>query len=213
MSLEFIAIDFETANRRHGSPCQVGLALVADHNVQATWGSLMRPPYGNDWFSPDCTQVHGIVERGLVGKPTFEQLWPDIEKRIAGRPVVAHNAAFDMSVIRDATSHCSFDWPTFDFGCSLLLARRHYDLPEHTLDAVAQEAGIPLNQHHDAVHDAVACALITLDMARRASAASLDELLRISGIAWGRLAPDHYEPCHPTKSSAYPDSHLAPTLF
>jgi len=93
------------------------------------------------------------------------------------------------------------------------LARRHYDLSEHTLDAVAQAAGIPLNQHHDAVRDAVACAQITLDMARRASASSLDELLRVSGIAWGSLAPERYEPCHPTKPFACPDSHLAPTLF
>lgn len=213
MSLEFIAIDFETANRRHASPCQVGLALVVGDEVQTTWGSLMRPPHGNDWFSPDCTEVHGITECDLEGQPSFERLWPEIEKRIAGRPVVAHNAAFDMKVIRDATSQCDFEWPTLDFGCSLLLARRHYDLPVHTLDAVAQAANIPLSQHHDAVHDAVACALITLDMARRASASSLDELLQVSGIAWGRLAPDHHEPCHPTKTLARPDSHLAPTLF
>ena len=213
MSLEFIAIDFETANRLHGSPCQVGLALVIDDHVEATWGSLMRPPVGNDWFSPDCTEVHGIAECDLVGKPSFERLWPDIEKRIAGRPVVAHNAAFDMKVIRDATTHCGFDWPTLDFGCSLLLARRHYDLPTHTLDAVAGAAGIPLDQHHEAVHDAVACALITLDMAQRASASSLDELLRVSGIAWGKLTPDHHEACHPTRTLACPASSIAPTLF
>lgn len=213
MSLDFIALDFETANRRHGSVCQVGLALVRDGRIQDTWGSLMRPPHGLGRFDPDCTQVHGIVENDLTGRPTFERLWPEIEERLGGGPVVAHNAAFDISVIREATHHCGFDWPTLDFACSLLLARRHFDLAEHTLDAVAAAAGIPLERHHDAVHDAVACALITLDMARRASASSLAELLRVSGLALGRLDPDRHEPCHPTRTTAHVDHQLAPTLF
>ena len=34
MSLEFVALDFETANRRPGSPCQVGLALVRGGRVK-----------------------------------------------------------------------------------------------------------------------------------------------------------------------------------
>ncbi len=213
MSLEFVAIDFETANRRPGSPCQVGLALVREGRVTATWGSLMNPPHGRGGFDPDCTQVHGIVACDLEGQPTFERLWPEIERRLDGRPVIAHNAAFDIAVIRDATSHCGYDWPTIDFGCSLLLARRCYDISEHTLDAVAAAAGVPLNQHHDAVSDALACAQITLDMAERVSARSLDELLRVCGIAWGRLAPEHHEPCHPVRASTPLASALAPTLF
>ena len=213
MSLDFIAIDFETANRRHGSPCQVGMALVRDGRLEATWGSLMRPPRGRGWFDPDCCEIHGIGEGHLEGQPTFEQLWPHIAARLTGRRVMAHNAAFDVSVIREATSYCHFDWPTFDFGCSLLLARRYYDLPEYTLDAVANAAGVPLDHHHDAVHDAVACALITLDMARRASVSSLDDLLVASGVAWGRLAPDHHEPSRPTKPVELVDPELSPTLF
>ncbi len=74
MSLEFVAI--ETASRRPGSPCQVGIALVADGQVRQTWGSLMRPPPGRDWFDPDCTGVHGIDERDLDGQPRFERLDP-----------------------------------------------------------------------------------------------------------------------------------------
>jgi len=53
----------------------------------------------------------------------------------------------------------------------------------------------------------------TLDMAHRASAASLDELLRVCGLAWGRLAPERHEPCHPVRTSAPLAVALAPTLF
>jgi len=213
MELEFVALDFETANRRPGSPCQVGLALVRHGRVEATWGSLMRPPHGRGWFDPDCTQIHGIVERDVEDQPTFERLWPDIERRLVGRPVVAHNASFDIGVIRDATTHSGYDWPALDFACSLLLARRCYDLPDHTLDAVAATAGIPLIQHHDAVQDALACALITLDMAQRVSADSLDDLIRVSGLAWGRLAPDHHQACRPVRAATPLAAGLTPTLF
>lgn len=213
MGIEFVAVDFETANRSHGSPCQVGLALVGDGRVEATWGSLMRPPPGRDWFDAECVLVHGIAERDLDGQPSFERLWPEIERRLAGRPIVAHNAAFDISVIRDATSRCGFDWPTIDFACSMLLARRHHDLPEHTLDAVAAAAGVPLGRHHDAVDDALTCARITLNMAQRVRAESLDELVRVSGLAWGRLSPGTYEPCSPTRATTVLDADRAPTLF
>lgn len=213
MGVEFVAVDFETANRRHGSPCQVGLALVREGRIEATWGSLMRPPHGRDWFDAECTLVHGIAERDLTGQPSFERLWPDIERRLAGRPVVAHNAAFDMSVIRDATSHCGYSWPTLDYCCSMLLARRHHDLPEHTLDAVAAAAGISIGRHHDAVDDAVACARITLDMAERAHTSSLDDLLRVSGLGWGHMAPELFQACSPTGAPAVLDGALAPTLF
>ena len=213
MALDFVAIDFETANRSPASVCQVGLALVRDGRVGQTWGSLVRPPCGLDWFDPACTQVHGIVERDLDGQPSFERVWPEINKRLRGYPLVAHNTAFDILVIREATAVCDYDWPSVEYGCSLLLARRRYDLPMHTLDAVAEAAGIALVNHHDAVADALACALITIDMAQRVSAVNLDELLRFSGIAWGRLAPGTHEACHPVKTHTPIDTALSPTLF
>lgn len=213
MGMEFVALDFETANRSHGSPCQVGLALVRDGRVEGTWGSLMHPPPTRHWFDAECVLVHGIAENDLAGQPTFSELWPEIVRRLGDRAVVAHNAAFDISVIRDATSLCGIDWPTLDFACSMLLARRHHDTAEHTLDVVAAAAGVPVEHHHDAIDDALTCARITLDMARRAHVDSLDDLLRVSGLTWGRLSPGHYEPTSPTRAPAVLDGDSAPTLF
>lgn len=52
MSLDFCAIDFETANAFRGSPCAVGLARVVDGQIVETRRLLMQPPEGYDSFDP-----------------------------------------------------------------------------------------------------------------------------------------------------------------
>jgi len=42
--LDFIALDFETANSYRGSPCALGLVRVRDGKVVEEGSFLMRPP-------------------------------------------------------------------------------------------------------------------------------------------------------------------------
>lgn len=195
MSLDFVAIDWETANRYRSSPIQVGLAVVRDGQVTETWGSLMRPPRLFNRFDPDCVAIHGILPPDVADKPTFLELWPEVERRFAGLPLVAHNAAFDIPVIRETLRVSGLPSPTLDFACSLVLARHHCALERFGLDAVTADLGVSLSQHHDAVADAVACAGVTVRLAARAGAGSLGELLTVSGVEWGRLTAETYEPC------------------
>lgn len=195
MSLDFVAIDWETANRYRSSPIQVGLAVVRGGKVAETWGSLMRPPRLFNRFDPDCVAIHGLLPDDVAGQPTFLELWPEVERRFEGLPLVAHNAAFDIPVIRDTLRISGRPSPTLDFACSLVLSRRHCSLEHFGLDAVAADLGVLLAQHHDATADATACAGITLDLAARAGARSLAELLEASGVEWGHLGPDTYTPC------------------
>lgn len=124
MSLDFVAIDWETANRYRSSPIQVGLAIVRGGDVIETWGSLLQPPRFFSRFDPDCVAIHGILPTDVADKPTFVDLWPDVERRVAGLPLVAHNAAFDIPVIRETCRAIGQPAPTIDFACSLVLARQ-----------------------------------------------------------------------------------------
>lgn len=196
--MHFVALDVETANPFRGSICQVGLALVRDGRIAATWGVLVRPPRPHDWFDPDHVAVHGITERHLRDAPSFEDAWPGIAARLGGRATVAHNAAFDTGCLRDATAFCRIDWPSLDVACSLVVARQLLDLPSYGLDVVASATGVPLARHHDAVHDAVACAQITVAMAERVGAGSLGDLLDVAGVAWGAVRAREYAPCRTT---------------
>lgn len=212
MSLDFVAIDWETANRYRSSPIQVGLAVVRGGAVRETWGSLMRPPRLFSRFDPDCIAVHGILPTEVAGQRSFLELWPEVERRVRRLPLVAHNASFDMGVIRDTFRVCGRPAPELDFACSLLLSRRHCRLDHFGLDAVAAHLGVTLSRHHDALADAVACAEVTLALARRTGAVSLGALLDSSSIEWGHLDATGLAPCREVETAAAPDFEEA-TLF
>ncbi len=176
MGLEFTAIDFETANGFRGSPCSVGLSKVRGGRIveEAQW--LMRPPAGHDHFDPRNVQIHGVTPEQVAGQPRFGELFGEIGGFIGSDVLVAHNAAFDMGVIRSALEVSELPGPAFDYACTVMLSRRHYSLPSYSLPFVAEAAGVPLLNHHDAVEDARACAGIMIDIAGRASAGSVAEV-------------------------------------
>ena len=71
--MNFVAIDFETANPKHNSACAIGITQVQDGIVQNTFYSLIRPPELE--FSHWNTRVHGISESDVVDSPSLKDLW------------------------------------------------------------------------------------------------------------------------------------------
>ena len=69
MSLDFTAIDFETANSYRGSPCSVGLVKVRDGQIADESGTLIRPPAGFDHFDRFNTSVHNITTEIITDAP------------------------------------------------------------------------------------------------------------------------------------------------
>ncbi|WP_299166668.1 exonuclease domain-containing protein [uncultured Arthrobacter sp.] len=192
MGIEFTAIDFETANGFRGSPCAVGLTKVRNGRIveEAQW--LMRPPAGHDHFDSRNVAIHRITADMVAHEPTFGELFPEIGAFIGNDVVVAHNAAFDMGVIRSALEVSNLAGPAYDYACTVLLSRRSYFLVSYSLPYVAEAAGVPLVNHHDAVEDARACAGIMIDIARRAQAATIGDLVSGHRLQLSRL--EAYEP-------------------
>lgn len=150
MTVDFVAIDFETANSFRGSPCAVGLARVRDGVVVETASSLMRPPSGYDHFDPWNIRIHGITPDQVKDAPVFADLWPSVLDFVGEDTVVAHNASFDLGVIREACTASGLPWPTMRYACTLLLARKTYHLLSYSLPFVVEAAGLSLEDHHDA---------------------------------------------------------------
>ncbi|MFJ6079714.1 exonuclease domain-containing protein [Pseudarthrobacter sp. NPDC092419] len=186
MGLDFTAIDFETANGFRGSPCSVGLTKVRDGRVveEASW--LMRPPAHHDHFEHHNVRIHGITAADVAGMPRFGDLFPEIGAFIGDDILAAHNAAFDLGVIRSALEVSGLPGPAYDYVCTVILSRRCYSLVSNSLPFAAEEAGVPLLNHHDAVEDARACAGILVDIARRNGANSLAELFLSLDLAMPR---------------------------
>ncbi len=177
MALEFTAIDFETANGSPASPCAVGLVRVVDGEIQESLSMLFRPPYPNNWFHEGNIRVHGIRPEDIADAPDWEDVLPELLLFTDGLPFIAHNASFDMGVLRASAQAVNFDLPDLNYACSLLMARKTYNLDSYRLNAVAYAVGHEEFNHHDALADADACARIVLHMANRHEAEDLEGLL------------------------------------
>ncbi|GAB3621048.1 exonuclease domain-containing protein [Glutamicibacter endophyticus] len=167
MALDFTAIDFETANGFIGSACSVGLLKVRGGRIVDRVSWLLRPPAGFDHFDPRNVSIHHITPEMVAEAPRVGDRLPDLLKFVGQDLLVAHNSAFDTGVIRAAAEASEVMVPGLEHLCTVKLARKVYDLPSYSLPFVAEEAGHPIENHHEALADAEACAWALIDMAER----------------------------------------------
>ncbi|WP_405108520.1 TerD family protein [Paenibacillus sp. FSL K6-1217] len=159
--MDYTAIDFETANSSRTSACALGLVQVRAGVITAEYDWLIDPRQRFDGMN---IAIHGITPSMVRGKPTFAELWPTLKPLLQGEIVIAHNAAFDMSVLRYCLDDSSLGYPDFQYLCTYLLGKKMLqELPSHKLNIISQHFGIRL-KHHDALDDARAAALILLKL-------------------------------------------------
>jgi DNA polymerase III epsilon subunit-like protein len=191
----WVAIDFETANEYRGSPCAVAMVAVQDDKVVERYTTYIQPPPSTAYFSPFCVSLHGITPRHVQSAPTWPQALKEIVEFIDDRPVVAHNAAFDLGVVRNACDQMDMPWPTLTYACTLVVARRTWQLISYSLPWVAEAADHQLLDHHDPAADAHAAAAIMIAAQQVHGAATLSELLKAMRIRFGELSGDQWKGC------------------
>lgn len=182
MPLDFTAIDFETANSSSASACAVGLARVREGRVVATAGWLIQPPPGHDRFFELNIGIHGIRPDDVATAPTWVDQLDALTAFVGDDVLVAHNAGFDMRVLRSACEATDAPCPPYRYICSLQASRKTYDLDSYRLPSVAAAAGFLDFAHHDATADALACAHIMIDTTLRAGADDIVELAMLLGL-------------------------------
>ena len=189
----FTAIDFETANRNRDSACQLAAVVVRDGTIvdKAMWMIRPTPMY----FSPGNIRIHGITPDRVAAEPVFGDLWPDILAKLDDDCIVAHNASFDIGVLRACLMKHRCETPEMHYTCTRAIARRTWPhRPRFGLKPLAEWLGIRFN-HHDALEDSIACAKILLAAGIDQRAESLEDLetkLRLTrGKAgdWGQSGP------------------------
>ena len=188
MPLDFTAIDFETANGSAASACSVGLVKVRDGQIVDRIGWFIQPPFGHDHFVEWNTRIHGITAEMVLSAPTWVEQLTDLTDYIGGDALVAHNAGFDMGVMKSACVASGLAVPIYSYVCSLQVARSTYHLESYRLPVVAMAAGFEDFPHHDAVADAEACAAIMIHAADRHGAIDLGELAHLAGVRVSRTA-------------------------
>jgi DNA polymerase III subunit epsilon len=192
-AVNFTAIDFETANGNRDSACQLAAVIVRNGAIvdQAMWMIRPVPMY----FSPSNIRIHGITPARVADEAVFGDLWNDIAAKIGNDCLVAHNASFDIGVLRACLMRHRCETPEMQYTCTRSIARRTWPHRHRFgLKPLAEWLGIRF-QHHDALEDSIACAKILLAAGVDQQAQSLEELekkLNLSrGTAgdWGQSGP------------------------
>ena len=165
--MDFVAIDFETANYAQDSACAIGLVKVAGGEIAETAVHFIRPPSRRFVF----TYIHGLTWDHVAEADDFGTLWPKLAPLLGGAKfIAAHNASFDRGVLNACCTRYGLMAPASPFRCTVQISRRAWNIYPTKLSNVCRELGISLN-HHEALSDAMACAKIVLAANAKARAA------------------------------------------
>ncbi|MGY3765784.1 3'-5' exonuclease [Vagococcus vulneris] len=175
--MNFIAMDFETANHEVHSACSLALVMVKNSRIVGEYYTLLKPETPFHWRN---IQVHGIHESDVADAPTFRDIWPDIQNYfVPGHLVVAHNAAFDNRILNGCLAHYNLPQAHFLSLCTVRTSRKLYkQLPNHKLNTVSDYLAISLEHHHHALDDSLACAEILLAQERDYGVEPLKKLVK-----------------------------------
>lgn len=189
--MNFVSIDFETANEKRYSPCAIGVVVANEHEIIDEFYSLINPPTS---FNPMNTYIHGITERDVVNAPTFEALWPTLNNYLGNNLVVAHNASFDMSVIRQTLDYFNLIYPEMDYLCTANISKKVWpDLQNHKLNTLAARLGFRF-EHHHALEDARVAAKILMKAMESYQSETVDVFLEKCSMTKGKIYDHGYFP-------------------
>lgn len=158
--LNFTAIDFETANEQRNSVCSIGLVLVRNGIIEQKKNILIKPIELR--FSEFNKKIHGINEREVENAPEFNEVWEEIQSLVNCQIVLAHNADFDIDVLKQTLAGYKIKAPNFKYICTQKLSQETFkDLQNYRLIDVANYLGINFT-HHNSLSDAIVTAEIGL---------------------------------------------------
>jgi len=186
--LTFVVFDTETTglNPAQGDEIiQIGAIRIINGRIlyDETIDQLVDPQRS---VPAESVAIHGIDPELLIGQPTIDKILPAFYHFAEGSVLCAHNAAFDMKLLKlkEELTGLVFDHPVID--TLLLSSIVHPNLKGHSLEGIAQRLDIPIVGRHTALGDAIVTAevlvkliplleangIYTLEQAIMASAAS-----------------------------------------
>jgi DNA polymerase-3 subunit epsilon len=156
--MRVVAIDFETANKSLLSPCSVGLARMEKGEIVDTFYTLLKPYH--PYFDPDNIAIHGIKSEDVKEAPSFSEVWDDVLSFVGEDFLIAHNAPFDIGILKANLRNSYIPIPSIEYGCTLQIARKIWsDLPSHKLTYLSEIFNFEYNAHN-ALDDAINAAKV-----------------------------------------------------
>ena len=94
---KYVVFDVETPNRENNRMSAIGISVIENGKIEKEFYSLVNPETYFDYFN---TQLTGISEELVEDAPNFAELWEEIEPIMSSGILAAHNAPFDLGVLK-----------------------------------------------------------------------------------------------------------------
>jgi DNA polymerase-3 subunit epsilon len=153
----FVVLDVETTGLSATQHRIVEVALVTTDiwgRVQDEWTTRLNPqgPVG-------ATHIHGLKASDLQRAPVFTDIISELNARLAGAAIAAHNAKFDLAFLRAEYYRAGWILPYVPSLCTLEACDHHLPhLERRRLADCCWAIGQPLVDAHSALGDARATA-------------------------------------------------------
>lgn len=132
------------------------------------------------------SKVHGITDEMVKDKPTFDQVYEEFLAFVGDAILVAHNARFDIDMVRAEAERAGLATPSNVVIDSLKLFRKWYpEASSHKLANLASHVGIEGDGYHRGDADSRFTALILFDGLKRNP--KCDNLRKLFAAAGGML--------------------------
>ncbi len=164
----FVVLDFETTGV-DGEPVQIA---VVDHKGQQLMNTLVKPKTYE--IEKGAQAVHGISAEKVKDCPTFKDLYEQFVGLLAGKTVVAYNAAFERKILKYTAGLYDLEKPEkVDWQCAMLQYARFFgDWQEGWKQSFAWQKLSAACEHEGVVvdgkaHDALVDVQLTLGLIRK----------------------------------------------
>lgn len=166
----WVVFDLETTGLDHRNDriIEIGAVKLVDGTIVDRYSAFIDP---QRLLPPDIIALTGITDQMLQGQPTIEQVLPAFLEFAEGALLIAHNADFDIAFVRREARALSLPWEFASFDTLALSQVLFPDMRSHRLNRMTKLLGVPLYDHHRAVNDAEATALL------------LQRLLKSAGVS------------------------------
>ncbi len=137
--------------------------------------SLVRPPAragGN-------AHVHGIDEAAVAAAPAFEEIADDVSRVLDGAIFVAHAAEYDAMFLLAEMKRAERPLAIDHYIDTLVLSRRAFALPSHSLTSLCTHFGIPRGRAHRAGDDVRALRAVFAGVAKALAPVSARDLWEV----------------------------------
>jgi DNA polymerase-3 subunit epsilon len=188
-NLNFVAVDFETADLECEAPIRFGYSIVRD-------GIIIENDCIN--INPEV-EIHSYLKYLLdvddpdfYNEPTFPIAWPRIRQILESSDfVISHGTTFDFNILTNVLNRYNLNVPVIEkIVCSMVSSRKIFrESPSHAILWLAPMLGLKWFAWR-AIDNSKLSAQIFIEIMKRSGCDTIDDFCEVYNVEIGSLSPE-----------------------